>query len=35
MLYMNGFQIGPEERALSPLMGPDYADYVERVRRCP
>lgn len=31
--YMNRFQIGPEEQALSALFGPDYAAYRSRVRR--
>ena len=30
---MNRFQIGPEERALSTLFGPDYATYLRGVRR--
>jgi len=33
MLYINEFQIKPEERALSSLFGPEYAAYKERVRR--
>jgi protein-S-isoprenylcysteine O-methyltransferase Ste14 len=33
MLYINEFQIKPEERALSSLFGPEYAAYRERVRR--
>jgi protein-S-isoprenylcysteine O-methyltransferase Ste14 len=33
VLYMDRFQIGPEERALSALFGRDYADYTTRVRR--
>ena len=33
VLYMNRFQIGPEERALSALFGADYAAYRSRVRR--
>lgn len=33
VLYMNRFQIGPEERALSSLFGTDYAAYQTRVRR--
>lgn len=31
--YLNRFQIGPEERALSQLFGDDYRDYCDRVRR--
>ena len=33
VLYMNQFQIKPEERALSALFGPQYASYQARVRR--
>ncbi len=33
VLYINQFQIKPEERALSSLFGQDYAAYRERVRR--
>lgn len=33
VLYMNRFQIGPEERALSALFGADYTAYQSRVRR--
>jgi protein-S-isoprenylcysteine O-methyltransferase Ste14 len=33
MLYINEFQIKPEERALSSLFGPEYAAYKGRVRR--
>ena len=33
VLYMNRFQIAPEERALSRLFGSDYASYKARVRR--
>lgn len=33
MLYMNRFQIGPEERALTRLFGAEFADYQARVRR--
>jgi protein-S-isoprenylcysteine O-methyltransferase Ste14 len=33
VLYMNRFQIAPEERALASLFGQDYADYRARVRR--
>ena len=32
-LYMNRFQIGPEERTLSTLLGHEYRDYVTHVRR--
>jgi protein-S-isoprenylcysteine O-methyltransferase Ste14 len=31
--YMNRFQIGPEERALSAKFGPAYASYLVSVRR--
>lgn len=31
--YLNRFQIGPEERALAGLFGPEYAKYRARVRR--
>jgi protein-S-isoprenylcysteine O-methyltransferase Ste14 len=31
--YIDRFQIRPEERALSTLLGQDYQDYAERVRR--
>ncbi|MGZ8254871.1 MAG: methyltransferase family protein [Burkholderiaceae bacterium] len=31
--YMNHFQIGPEERALSARFGDDYLRYVKSVRR--
>jgi protein-S-isoprenylcysteine O-methyltransferase Ste14 len=31
--YLNAFQIGPEERALAALFGPEYAAYRSRVRR--
>jgi protein-S-isoprenylcysteine O-methyltransferase Ste14 len=33
VLYMNEFQIKPEERVLFSLFGPEYAAYRERVRR--
>ncbi len=33
VLYINEFQIKPEERALSSLFGPEYASYKGRVRR--
>jgi len=33
VLYMNRFQIKPEERVLSSLFGPAYAAYKGRVRR--
>jgi protein-S-isoprenylcysteine O-methyltransferase Ste14 len=33
MLYINRFQIQPEERALSSLFGTDYTVYKSRVRR--
>ena len=33
VLYMNHFQIAPEERALSKLFGSQYASYKARVRR--
>jgi protein-S-isoprenylcysteine O-methyltransferase Ste14 len=33
VLYINQFQIKPEERALSSLFGPEYAAYKGRVRR--
>ncbi|WP_137823195.1 isoprenylcysteine carboxylmethyltransferase family protein [Pseudomonas sp. D(2018)] len=33
MLYMNRFQIGPEEEALASLFGEDFAAYRTRVRR--
>jgi protein-S-isoprenylcysteine O-methyltransferase Ste14 len=33
VLYINRYQIGPEERALSSLFGDEYADYKSRVRR--
>lgn len=33
ILYMNRFQILPEERALESLFGASYIDYKQRVRR--
>lgn len=33
VLYINQFQIKPEERVLSSLFGQEYAAYKERVRR--
>ena len=33
VLYINEFQIKPEERALSALFGAEYASYKARVRR--
>lgn len=33
ILYMNRFQIGPEERALEGLFGEDYRRYCGNVRR--
>lgn len=33
VLYMNRFQIGPEERALQTLFGDPYRTYTARVRR--
>lgn len=33
VLYMNLFQIGPEERALASLFGPEFAAYLAKVRR--
>ncbi len=33
VLYMNRFQISPEERALASLFADDYAQYSTRVRR--
>ncbi|MGE0583218.1 MAG: isoprenylcysteine carboxylmethyltransferase family protein [Steroidobacteraceae bacterium] len=33
VLYMNRFQVGPEERALAALFGADYAAYRRDVRR--
>jgi protein-S-isoprenylcysteine O-methyltransferase Ste14 len=31
--YLDRFQIGPEERALTSVLGQEYADYTARVRR--
>lgn len=33
VLYMNRFQIQPEEQALESLFGAEYLDYKQRVRR--
>lgn len=33
VLYMNRFQIAPEERALSAMFGISYSAYKSRVRR--
>ncbi len=33
VLYMNRFQIGPEERVLTAIIGDEYREYVCRVRR--
>ncbi|KPA98057.1 methyltransferase family protein [Pseudomonas asplenii] len=33
VLYMNRFQIGPEERALAGLFGRDFTQYCSEVRR--
>ncbi len=33
VLYINRFQIAPEERVMASLFGADYAAYKERVRR--
>jgi protein-S-isoprenylcysteine O-methyltransferase Ste14 len=33
VLYMNRFQIEPEERALESRFGPEFVDYKRRVRR--
>lgn len=33
VLYLNQFQIGPEERALTALFGPEFTAYCARVRR--
>ncbi|TKF81505.1 isoprenylcysteine carboxylmethyltransferase family protein [Vibrio kanaloae] len=33
VIYMNNFQIKPEERALEQLFGAEYVDYKQKVRR--
>jgi protein-S-isoprenylcysteine O-methyltransferase Ste14 len=33
VLYINRFQIEPEERVLSKLFGPTFAEYQSKVRR--
>lgn len=33
VLYLNRFQIAPEERALKARFGPDFVNYAARVRR--
>lgn len=33
VIYMNLFQIGPEERALASLFGSEFTQYCSRVRR--
>jgi len=33
VLYINRFQIKPEERALAAMFGTEYAEYKGRVRR--
>ncbi|OED62363.1 hypothetical protein A143_13085 [Vibrio splendidus ZS-139] len=33
VMYMNQFQIKPEERALEQLFGAEYVDYKQKVRR--
>ena len=33
VVYMNRFQISPEERALSAKFGEDYDQYTQRIRR--
>ncbi|QXI26141.1 methyltransferase family protein [Pseudomonas vanderleydeniana] len=33
VVYMNRFQIGPEERALASLFGSDFSQYCRQVRR--
>jgi protein-S-isoprenylcysteine O-methyltransferase Ste14 len=33
VVYMNRFQIGPEERALTALFGPQFSEYCSKVGR--
>jgi protein-S-isoprenylcysteine O-methyltransferase Ste14 len=33
VLYINRFQVAPEERVMASLFGADYAAYKEKVRR--
>jgi len=33
VVYMNRFQIKPEERALATKFGTEYTEYMQRVRR--
>jgi protein-S-isoprenylcysteine O-methyltransferase Ste14 len=33
VLYLNRFQIGPEERALQARFGAEFEDYCRKVRR--
>lgn len=33
VIYLNRFQIGPEEKALSAMFGTAYSDYMAKVRR--
>jgi len=33
VLYLDRFQIGPEERVLTRVLGQEYLDYMARVRR--
>jgi protein-S-isoprenylcysteine O-methyltransferase Ste14 len=33
VLYLNRFQIGPEEQALHAHFGPEFSNYAARVRR--
>ena len=33
VLYIDRFQIGPEERALSAILGQEYVEYLAHVRR--
>ncbi len=33
VIYMNKFQIGPEEQALQQLFGDDFVSYKKKVRR--